>query len=112
MLGNGNILIYDNGNTRKRTRVVEVDPRTRKIVWSYEPGFHAPAKGSAEGLPNGNVFLIEPARARAIEGTREGELVWEYFVPAGSVKRRNLYRMARIDPGLVAEQLQSESSAE
>ncbi len=57
-LKNGNILIFDNGTRRKYSRLIELDPLKREIVWEYH-SFH-PAKfftswgGSAQRLPNGN----------------------------------------------------------
>jgi hypothetical protein len=96
LLPSDRILIYDNGSGRGRasTRILEVDPRTREIVWSYAPdGFFAPALGGAEALPNGNVLSVDPVGFRAFEITRSGKLVWEYVVP-----RHAFYRISRHDP--------------
>jgi hypothetical protein len=37
LLPNGNVLIFDNGLSRRWSRVVEVDPRTDRLVWEYAP---------------------------------------------------------------------------
>jgi transposase len=36
VLPNGNILIFDNGNEKRRSRVVELDPLAKEIVWEYK----------------------------------------------------------------------------
>lgn len=99
LLSNGNLLIYDNGRTEKRTRVLEVDPHTKNIVWSYEDkGFFAIGWGGAEELPNGHILITDPFDGRAFEITRSKEIVWEYVAPLieGNDKVRVLiYRMAR-----------------
>lgn len=89
-LPNGNILIFDNGNLRigaaiPYSRVIEVEPATKKIVWSYEdpvrPCFFSPFMGGAQRLPNGNTLICESTFGRVFEVTRAGETVWEYVVP-------------------------------
>ena len=54
LLENNNILIFDNGKLKERSRVIEVDPRLEKIVWQYEgdpPGsFFSPSRGAAQRL--------------------------------------------------------------
>ena len=67
-LPNGNILIFDNGPHRldeslNFSRVIEVQPATKKIVWKYqEPvvtGFFSPRISNAQRLPNGNTLINE-----------------------------------------------------
>jgi hypothetical protein len=98
MLENGNVLIYDNGEDPKdtpvghivpRSRIVEVDPRTDEIVWTYtSPGvtawrFFSPLISGAHRTPNGNTFITEGMPGRLFEVTPEGETVWEYISPHG-----------------------------
>ena len=45
-LGNGNVLIAEAG----RNRVIEVNPRTREIVWQYGAG--TPRQGASAGFPS------------------------------------------------------------
>jgi len=56
MLKNGNILIFDNGSGRGWSRIIEVNPIGKEIVWEYhaEPkeSFITRYWGSAQGLPN------------------------------------------------------------
>ena len=82
--GAGHFLIYDNGDTRRATKVVEVDPITEEIVWEYsQKGWWCGGGlGGAERMPNGNTVICEGGtRGRLFEVTPEGEIVWEYLTP-------------------------------
>jgi|SRR5271157_797299 len=102
--GEGNILVFDNGGVspffpclsgRYYTRVVEIDPVKKEIVWEYSHRtmikgqwwhhghqfFFSPFISLAQRLPNGNTFITEGASNRLIEVTRQGEIVWEYVLP-------------------------------
>jgi outer membrane protein assembly factor BamB len=91
VLANGNVLVFDNGSHRIEppghvySRVVEVDPKSRRIVWKYEarPGwdFFSSFVSGVERLPNGNTLICEGMTGRLFEVTREGEIVWEYVNP-------------------------------
>ena len=85
VLDNGNILLLDNGLSRKYSRGLELDPTSEKIVWQYvaDPPteFFTASKGSIQRLPNGNTLLAESDKGRAIEVTPEGEVVWEFVCP-------------------------------
>ena len=80
LLENGNVLIFDNGNQRKYTRVVELNPVNRHIVWEYKAdppeSFYTSFGGSNQRLPNGNTLIVETGKGRAFEVTKEGEVVW------------------------------------
>ncbi len=89
-LANGNILTLDNGNFRAGqhvafSRVVEVDPATNAVVWSYADPvvnlFYTPFMGNAQRLANGNTHVTESATGRLFEVTPAGEVVWEYVIP-------------------------------
>jgi hypothetical protein len=88
-LPNGHILLFDNrrtGGTPRLgySRIIEIDPATREIVWSYqgteEEPFYTPIRGMQQQLPNGNVLVVEAQRGRVFEVTREtpSRIVWEY----------------------------------
>lgn len=90
MLPNGNILIFDNGafrinETSTYSRVIEVDPKTNKIVWKYQDtptyNFFSPHISGVRRLPNGNTLITEGAFGRMFQVTTEGEVVWEYINP-------------------------------
>lgn len=86
---NGNILLFDNRRTGGRpqlgySRIIEIDPDTREIVWSYqgtdEEPFYTDIRGMQQLLPNGNVLVVEAQRGRVFEVARESDnrIVWEY----------------------------------
>jgi hypothetical protein len=114
-LANGNILLFDNGCHRRGTpsfsRVLELNPGTNEIVWSYNDptllAFYSFMVSGCERLPNGNTLITEGASGRLFEVTPEREVVWEYvspwtlpsnFGPTPAVFRS--YRIAMDDPGL------------
>jgi hypothetical protein len=91
-LANGNILVFDNGVARGASRVVEVDPVQRKIVWQY-PGaggetFYSAARGMAQRLENGNTLIVVSQAGSAFEVTPSGRLVWRYANPPVGASRR------------------------
>ena len=88
MLGNGNILVFDNGTHRRddpRTysRVLEIDPATKRPVWTYQDqpvfNFYSAYISGAQRLPNGNTLITEGCTGRLFEVTRDGDVVWEYI---------------------------------
>jgi hypothetical protein len=90
-LPNGNILLFDNGWLTRRltpfpgSRVIEVDPQTDTILWTYEtkPGwaFFSSFISGAQRLDNGNTLICEGMRGRIFEVTPAGEIVWEFVNP-------------------------------
>jgi len=117
MLPNGHILVYDNGNTLERTRILELEPLTGKIVWQYQAdpptSFYSPTRGSNQRLPNGNTFIAESDSGRLFEVTREGEVVWEFLNPdlRPDGERMPLYRAVRYPRVLVETLLARHGSA-
>jgi outer membrane protein assembly factor BamB len=88
MLDNGRILLFDNQGHRGRegaTRVIEYDPLTGAVAWSYAGTAAEPlisrVYGSQQRLANGNTLIVESNNGRAIEVTRDGRTVWEFRVP-------------------------------
>ena len=79
------MLVFDNVGHRGMSKVIEFDPLTQEIVWSYEGtpenGFYTRASGAAYRLPNGNTLIVESNSGRAFEVTRDGRIVWEYYNP-------------------------------
>ena len=78
MLESGNIL------TRKgRNQVVEIDRKTKEIVWIYDSGNQNGNTGKSvevhafQPLDNGNMMIAESGVARIIEVDREGKLLKE-----------------------------------
>jgi len=87
---NGRIIVFDNritGNSPQLgySRVLEIDPATRRVVWSYEGSdqepFYTPIGGKVQWLPNGNILAGEPQGGRVFEIARangQNEIVWEW----------------------------------
>lgn len=101
ILDNGDILLFDNG--QKLSRIVEVDPRTNEIVWTFAApvaNFFSPIRGSCQRLANGNTLICVSEAGYAIEVTRAGEVVWKYVIPATSngTTREAIFRMTRYRP--------------
>ncbi|MBU9686820.1 aryl-sulfate sulfotransferase [Burkholderia gladioli] len=89
-LANGSILTFDNGNFRTGShvafsRVLEIDPASHEVVWSYADDmvnmFYSAFMGNAQRLANGNTHITESATGRLFEVTPAGEVVWEYVIP-------------------------------
>jgi hypothetical protein len=90
LLPNGHLLLFDNGPHRLDhsfpfSRVLEIDPATKKIVWQYQDtpawNFYSPRISNAQRLPNGNTLINEGSFGRFFEVTAEGDVVWEYVNP-------------------------------
>jgi hypothetical protein len=95
LLANGNVLLFDNGPHRLDhsfpfSRVLEIDPATKAIVWKYQEArvadFFSPRLSNAQRLPNGNTLINEGWFGRFFEVTRDGGVVWEYVNPYFGVR--------------------------
>jgi hypothetical protein len=104
-LSEGHVLIFDNGFHRGWSRIVKVDPRSRRISWQYKAdrpeSFFSASRGGCQQLPNGNVLVSETDNGRAFEVTPRGEIVWEYYnedlrTVKGETTRGGIYRMTRL----------------
>lgn len=111
LLGEGNLLIFDNGGScgygpptltsptgllpfvRNYSRILEINPITLSEIWSVDPRdfgysiplngykFYSPYGGNLQRLPNGNTLITLATEGMAIEITREKEVVWEWTCP-------------------------------
>ena len=100
------MLVFDNGFYRRYSRVLEIDPPTGRIVWSYEgkprSEFFTEFRGSNQRLANGNTLICEAGRGHVFEVTRDGQIVWEFWNPVmEDGKRRRIYRFVRYPPEMV-----------
>ncbi|NPV60618.1 MAG: thioredoxin [Actinobacteria bacterium] len=104
--GEGNILLFDNGGlagypklARTYSRILEFDPTTLDLVWSYQsPNFFSYYISSAQRLPNGNTLIDEGSTGRIFEVTPGGEIVWQYIDGAGIQMLGSVYRAYRVPP--------------
>ena len=85
VLENGSMLLFDTHGNHGFSKVIEFDPFTLDILWSYEGdvvnGFASPTLGSAIRLPNGNTLITESTAGRAFEVTQDNRIVWEFMNP-------------------------------
>jgi hypothetical protein len=85
MLADGHILVFDNGLSRSWSRVLELDPVRKAIVWEYrapvKKDFFTVTRGSTQRLPNGNTLIAQSERGRVFEVTPAGEVVWDFLTP-------------------------------
>lgn len=81
----GNLLLFDNGGKRSWSRALELDPTDGSTRWEYRGPADAPLFsffcGTAARLANGNTLVTETDGGRALEVTREGQVVWEFWNP-------------------------------
>ncbi|HEY0558121.1 MAG TPA: arylsulfotransferase family protein [Thermoanaerobaculia bacterium] len=85
-LDDGHLLLFDNtGAGPGRSRVLELDPATAKVVWRYggtpAEDLFSKTLGSCQRLPNGNTLITESENGRALEVTRDKRVVWEFYNP-------------------------------
>ncbi|MGD9510384.1 MAG: arylsulfotransferase family protein [Geminicoccaceae bacterium] len=97
ILPNGNVLMFDNNGDfgdKGRSRVIEVDPRTTAISWSYSGSGERPMesviRSSQQRLPNGNTLFDESDGGRLVEVDPAGEVVWEFVNPVRGGERDGL----------------------
>ncbi|HEX3131675.1 MAG TPA: arylsulfotransferase family protein [Thermoanaerobaculia bacterium] len=90
-LDDGNLLVFDNrGPGGEKSRVIEVDTKTGEVVWRYEKDLFSKTLGSCQRLPNGNTLITESENGRALEVTRDGRMVWEYYNPNRAGEHKEL----------------------
>ena len=87
MTDSGTIVLFDNGHERTRpwSRVLEIDPVSREIVWEYagtaQSRFYSLSMGSAQRLAGGNTLIGDSLSGYAFEITTTGDLVWAWRNP-------------------------------
>ena len=107
VLADGTMLLFDNRGRGdvERTSVLEFDPFTLRVNWQFGGGtgasLYSRTLGASRRLPNGNTLISESNYGRAVEVTREGEIVWEFINPhrAGDENEliATLFEMQRLD---------------
>jgi hypothetical protein len=97
--GAGNLIVFDNEGeggyppvplgVNSGSRVLEIDPVSKQIVWLYSGetsgragwSFYSSFISSARRLPNGNTLIDEGMNGRFFQITPQGKIVWEYVSP-------------------------------
>jgi len=110
-LPNGDILLLDNGRKRGWSRVIEIDPVQKEIVWEYHSApkedFYSAILSGVERLANGNIFVCDGVHARLFEITHGGEIVWDFIstydrINTEAIFRANVYAPQYVKPVLRA----------
>lgn len=104
--GAGNMLCYDNGMYADRSRAVEVDVKTGKVLWESSGNAFIGRQSyshfisGAQRLPNGNTFICDGGNGKFREVTRDNEVVWEYVrpVPNDAYLKWSVFRAFRYGP--------------
>jgi hypothetical protein len=106
------VLIYDNRPyDRNASRLVEVYPIAKRIVWEFwanpEVKFSSGSRGGAQRLPNGNTLITAGNRGSVFEIDPKGKIVWKFRNPeferskkkemeGKPAKRGTIFRLRRI----------------
>ena len=97
-LPDGSIIVFDNRTDSSQhngakhmvepqrfgySRVVQLDPETQEVLWSFEGSreepFYTSIQGGQQQLPNGNVLISDPEGGRAFEIEKgSNRKVWEF----------------------------------
>jgi len=115
--GAGNVMVFDNGGAsgygfanptapdgnnsfaRATSRVLEINPVTLELVWSYSAArFYSSNISGAQRLVNGNTLITDGPNGRLFEVTRDSRIVWEYINPqfTGANGANSVYRSYRL----------------
>ena len=94
VLENGRMLLFNNVAGDEVSEVIEFDPFTQEVHWSYggDPStpFYSMNSGSNQRLPNGNTLITESANSRAFEVTPDKTIVWEFISPYRAYRDQSL----------------------
>ncbi len=109
----GNVVVFDNHWREGRSRVVAFDPADGRVVWEYgtRPGeeLYSETCGAVQLLRNRNLLVTVSDAGRAIELTREGDVVWEYRNPRRAGDREQyvatLFEVVRLPEAFGADWL-------
>lgn len=121
LIEDGRILLFDNKGGRddyRYSRILEFDPLSLEITWSYEGTpdnqLKSAAGSSVMKLPNGNIMITEMEQGRVLEVSREKLIVWEFINPEKTAedagRRSGIFDCVRIDPSFVADWLDADST--
>lgn len=105
MLPNSDMLLFDNIGKQGKSKVIQYNIRRSTIVWQYsgtpDHPLYSRTCGLAQPLDNGNMLITESDNGRAIEITRDKEVVWEFYNPhrAGPAEEliATLFELKRVD---------------
>jgi hypothetical protein len=81
-LENGHLLLFDNQGPARGSRVLEYDPVTQALPWSYTGTGSlktwSPYRGMSQRLPNENTLVVNPEELQVLEVTKGQKIVWQW----------------------------------
>lgn len=107
----GTVLVFDNGQSHGRSRVLEIDPVSNQVVWQFTADpperLFCPLAGGCEELPGGTILISDAQAGRGIEITRDGRTTWAVQIntlksPNAENSTAEFYRMAAIPAATAA----------
>lgn len=106
VVGDGNLLVFDNGLARGWSRVLELNPLDPVRLSQFAPGpsrFFSRVMGSCQRLPNGNTLIVNSEGGAAFELTPTGTPAWIYegTQQTADGHRVKIIRMRRIPTAIV-----------
>ncbi|MCB0331684.1 MAG: hypothetical protein KDD70_18560 [Bdellovibrionales bacterium] len=94
------VLVFDNGRDRKRSRIITIDPATNEVSWEYDGGdsdrFFAHKRGGAQRLSKGNTLITISFPGELREVTADGDVVWRAET-SKEVFGGSIYRALQLD---------------
>jgi hypothetical protein len=121
--GEGNILIFNNGNNRpgqEYSSVEELVPPVddygnyylepdnkygpEDFLWSYETDFYANHLSGVHRIESGNTLICNGPFGRFSEVTPEKEIIWKYTNPYPNIYQNNVFKIRHYPsdyPGLM-----------
>ena len=121
--GEGNILVFNNGNNRPGQDYSSVDelvppvdaygnyylePDTKygpeDFLWSYESDFYANHLSGAHRIESGNTLICNGPFGRFLEVNAEKEIIWKYTNPYPNIYQNNVFKIRHYPsdyPGLI-----------
>jgi len=101
ILENGNILLFDNGRSRGWSRVLEVDPLTRKVVWEFRArdgdSFFSLSRGSRRGCQRQHAGVqLELRASRGGQQGRPSSLGFQHPITNENGNRAVMIRLRRL----------------
>jgi hypothetical protein len=80
----GHLLLFDNLGAWPRSRALEVDPLSHRIVWAYDGGNEpviSETCGVVQRLPGDRTVIVASDLGRVLEVDRDGGILWEWRSP-------------------------------
>lgn len=116
--GEGNILVFNNGNGRRYSSIDEIIPPVdsygnyaltpgsaygpEEQIWIYKAknptDFFAEKVSSAQRLPNGNILICDGPSGYFFEVTPQKEIVWEYYNSYPIIGEKEVFKIQRYSP--------------